>query len=154
MRYKVTFKGGNQLDFRQEETSQYAIDIYMANDEFNRSGNNIFKNNETKAFDLFTTLDVQSYNEDDDGVISGNSYLHINYAITVHNGEIDLQVKPFKFDPYSLEWELFEQDGNGAGDCEEILSDEVLDIDIDWNFNTSGIKQFLLKHITVEPIED
>lgn len=43
---------------------------------------------------------------------------------------------------------------NSAGDCEEILSNEVLNIDIDWNFNANGIKQFLLRHITIEPIED
>lgn len=152
MRYKVTFKGNGQLTFHEEYTNWHSVMINLDTDGLKQSRNNIFNEDETKAFELPVTLIVSSDNGY--GEVAGDSYFDINYAITVHNGEVDLQVKPFKFNPYGLDWDISEYDGNGSEDCAEILSEEVLDIDIDWNFNANGIKQFLLKHITVEPIED
>lgn len=152
MRYKVTFRGNGQLTFHEEYTNWHSVMINLDTDGLKQSRNNIFNEDETKAFELPVTLIVSSDNGY--GEVAGDSYFDINYAITVHNGEVDLQVKPFKFDPYGLDWDISEYDGNGSEDCAEILSEEVLDIDIDWNFNANGIKQCLLKYITVEEIED
>lgn len=152
-RYIVKFKGGDKFIFHAESTNQSSVMINLSAESLGYSGNNFFTEGETKTFELAVDLGV-SVSGEDGGEVAGNSYFDIAYAITTHNGEIDLQVKLFKFDPYSLEWEIYEYDGNGSNDCAEILSDEVLDIDIDWNFTADGIKQCLLKYITIEEVED
>lgn len=151
-RYKVNFKGNGQFTFHEEYTNWHSIMINLDTDGLKQSHNNIFNDGDAKAFELPVTLIVSSDNGE--GEVAGNSYFNLSYAITVHNGEVDVQVKPFTFDPYNLDWEIYEYDGNGSEDCAEILSEECLDIDIDWNFTASGIKQFLSKLITVEEIED
>lgn len=152
-RYIVNFKGNGYIIFHSEYTNYHTIDINLSGASLGRPGNNFFTEGETKTFELAVDLGV-SVSGEDGGEVAGNSYFDIAYAITTHNGEVDVQVKPFKFDPYSLEWEIYEYDGNGSNDCAEILSDEVLDIDIDWNFTADGIKQCLLKYITIEEVED
>lgn len=152
-RYIVNFKGNGQFIFHGGATNQSSVMVNLSAESLGRPGNNLFTEGETKTFELAVDLGV-SVSGEDGGEVAGNSYFDIAYAITTHNGEVDVQVKPFKFDPYSLEWEIYEYDGNGSNDCAEILSDEVLDIDIDWNFTADGIKQCLLKYITIEEVED
>ena len=152
-RYIVNFKGNGHIIFHSEDTNWHSITISLSAENLGHSCNNFFTDGETKAFELAVDLSVSASGEDE-GEVAGNSYFNLGYAITVHNGEVDVQVKPFKFDPYNLDWEIYEYDGNGSEDCAEILSEECLDIDIDWNFTASGIKQFLSKLIIVEPIED
>ena len=151
-RYIVKFKGGDKFIFHAESTNQSSVMINLSAESLGYLGNNFFTEGETKTFELAVDLEVSVAGENSD--VAGDSYFNITYAITVHNGEIDLQVKPFTFDPYSLEWEIYEYDGNGSNDCAEILSNEVLDIDIDWNFTANGIKQCLLEYITVVEDED
>lgn len=152
-RYIVNFKGNGQFIFHGESTNQSSVMVNLSAESLGRPGNNFFTEGETKTFELAADLGV-SVSGEDGGEVAGNSYFDIAYAITTHNGEVDVQVKPFNFDPYSLEWDISEYDGNGSNDCAEILSDEVLDIDIDWNFTASGIRQCLLKYITIEEVED
>lgn len=151
-RYIVKFKGGDKFIFHAESTNWHSIMINLSAESLGYSGNNFFTEGETKTFELAVELSVSSDNGY--GEVAGDSYFNIHYAITVHNGEIDLQVKPFKFNPYALEWDISEYDGNSSNDCADILSNEVLDIDIDWNFTAKGIKQCLLEYITVVEDED
>lgn len=151
-RYIVNFKGKDRIIFHGEYTNYHTIEINLSAESLGRPGNNLFTEGETKTFELPVNLSVSRDNGY--GEVAGDSYFNLSYAITTHNGEIDLQVKPFTFSPYALEWDISEYDGNSSNACADILSNEVLDIDIDWNFNANGIKQCLLEYITVVEDED
>lgn len=99
-RYIVKFKGGDKFIFHAESTNQSSVMINLSAESLGYLGNNFFTEGETKTFELAVNLEVSVAGENSD--VAGDSYMTINYAITVHNGEIDLQVKPFTFDPYSL----------------------------------------------------
>lgn len=124
-RYIVNFKGNGQFIFHGEYTNYHTIEINLSVSRDNGYGE-----------------------------VAGDSYFNLSYAITTHNGDIDLQVKPFTFSPYALEWKIWEYDDNDSEDCVDILAKEALDIDNDWNFTADGIKQCLLKYITIEEVED
>lgn len=151
-RYIVNFKGDGHIIFHGEYTNYHTIEINLSAESLGHPGNNLFTEGETKTFELAVNLSVSRDNGY--GEVAGDSYFNLSYAITTHNGEIDLQVKPFTFSPYALEWKIWEYDDNDSEDCVDILAKEALDIDNDWNFNADGIKQCLLKYITIEEVED
>lgn len=153
MRYKVTFKGENPYEYFDAHNSKYSVTIFLEGANNKQFEGVIFRNGETKVFTVYSRFTVCT--ETSNGKIEGDAFsADIEYAITVKNGEYDLQVKPFSYEITDLEWFVFDDASYDYDNCGVILNDTIIKFRDKLNFNANGLKQFLSKLIVVEEVED
>lgn len=153
MRYKVTFKGKDPYKYFDAHNNKYSVTIFLEGANNKQFTGITFRNGETKVFTVYSRFTVCT--ETSNGKIDGDAFsVDIEYAITVKNGEYDLQVKPFSYEIADLEWFVFDDAGYDYDNCGVILNDAIIKFKNKLNFNANSLKQFLSKLIVVEEIED
>lgn len=153
MKYKVNFK-----DIKYDEYTYYDVNnkeayimVYLSGDSEDQFKNLIFKENETKFFNLNIYIHI-TIDTDDGDMIDGSYWFDpIEYFITVKNGQFDLQVESFDVEP---EWEI-ELSGDYSYETKaDFLNNKLKEESNNINLNAIAIQKFLKNKIIIEPIED
>lgn len=159
MRYKVTFKGEDPYEYFEAHNSKYSATVVLAGEDYKQFTGVIFNDGETKVFTLYPKFAAST--ETSDGTVAGETIAgetntgDIEYAITVKNGEVDLQVKPFSYEITDFEWDVFDDAGYDYDNCGVILTDAIIEFKDKMNFTANGIKHFFNNgYIVAEEVED
>lgn len=156
MRYKANCQIDDYTVIYTEENEKTEIELSLNTEEDSQFKNLIFNEGETKVFYLTPKVYVCTYDGperhfDEDYCISGvGKFPQIQLAITVHNGDIDVSVKPFSYSLDDIYWNISE--GDMFDDYK--LKDELKYSYWDEYLYQNKIEYYFMDNITVEEIED
>ena len=158
MKYKVKFNIDEYITYYTKNNKNCDIDLNLWIEKDGNSVHNfIISDNKPVIFELCFIL-ICTISDKDDNYVSGQGELDTTeFCLTIQNGKLDLSVKPMLNIYSGMQWDIFEEDGDFT-DGEQLLNNEIEQLfdssDLYDTLNSSQLKQCLLKHITIEQIED
>lgn len=158
MRYKVKFNVDGYITYYTKKTEDCDFDLSLwIEKDGNVVRDVIISDNKPKVFEALFIL-ICCISGSDDDYASGQGELdRTEFCLTIQDGQLDLTVKPMAGMYSYMYWDSYEEEGNFP-DGEQLLTDKVVRLldssDFGDTLTSSRIKQCLLKHITVEKIED
>ena len=155
MRYKVKFNTDGYITYytKNDKDCDFDISLWIEKDG-NTVRDIIVSDNKPELFDLIFIL-ICAISGNGNDYVSGQGELdRTECRLTIKDGQLDLAVKPLSGMYSDVYWDLYEDEGYFP-DGEQLLTNRAVQmLDSTDCLTSSQIKQCLLKHITVEPIED
>lgn len=155
MKYKVKFNVDGYITYYTKNNKDCNFDLSLW---IEKDGNTvrdiIISDDKPEIFDAIFILICYISGSGDDYVSGQGELDRTEFCLTIQDGKLDLAIKPLSGMYSYVYWDLVEEEGyfpNG----EQLLTDKTVQLldSVDC-LTSSQIKQCLLKHITIEPIED